>query len=112
MVYFQQENLLEDAMKQLSASELNKMSKEDVVAMVLQMQRQIVDLNEKIAVLNARHFGRSTEKLSELPGQLCAFNEAEQLTEQPLPSLPLRRLHLSLSSLSAKRSRRASVRKT
>ncbi len=83
VVYFQQENLLEDAMKQLSASELNKLSKEDMAAMILQMQRQIVTLNEKIAVLNARHFGRSTEKLSELPGQLCAFNEAEQLTEQP-----------------------------
>lgn len=70
-------------MKQLSASELNTMSKEDMAAMILQMQRQIIDLNEKIAVLNARHFGRSTEKLSELPGQMCAFNEAEQLTEQP-----------------------------
>lgn len=70
-------------MKQLSAFELNTMSKEDMAAMILQMQRQIIDLNEKIAVLNARHFGRSTEKLSELPGQMCAFNEAEQLTEQP-----------------------------
>lgn len=70
-------------MKQLSASELNKLSKEDMAAMILQMQRQINTLNERIAVLNAHHFGRSTEKLSELPGQLCAFNEAEHLTEQP-----------------------------
>lgn len=70
-------------MKQLFASELNKLSKEDMAAMILQMQRQITTLNERIAVLNAHHFGRSTEKLSELPGQLCAFNEAEHLTEQP-----------------------------
>ena len=71
-------------MKQLSSSELNNMSKEDLAAMVLQMQQvhqqlqqqqkqmelqqkqmeqQIHTLNEKIAIMNARHFGRSTEKL-------------------------------------------------
>ena len=45
-------------MKQLSSSELNNMSKEDLAAMVLQMQQQINTLNEKVAILNARHFGR------------------------------------------------------
>ena len=57
-------------MKQLSASELNNLSKADLAAMVLQMQQmqlqmqqQINTLNEKIAIMNARHFGRSTEKL-------------------------------------------------
>ncbi len=40
-------------MKQLSASELNHLSKEDMAAMILQMQQQINTLNEKIAVLNA-----------------------------------------------------------
>ena len=83
-------------MKQLSSSELNKMSKEDLAAMVLQMQQlhqqlqqqqkemelqqkqmeqQIHTLNEKIAIMNARHFGRSTEKLETLPGQMNIFNE-------------------------------------
>lgn len=55
-------------MKQLSSSELNNMSKEDLAAMILQMQQQINTLNEKVAILNARHFGRSTEKLETLPG--------------------------------------------
>lgn len=85
-------------MKQLSSSELNNMSKEDLAAMVLQMQQlhqqlqqqqkqmelqqkqmeqQIHTLNEKIAIMNARHFGRSTEKLDSLPGQMNIFNEAE-----------------------------------
>ena len=85
-------------MKQLSSSELNSMSKEDLAAMVLQMQQlheqlqqqqkqmelqqkqmeqQIHTLNEKIAIMNARHFGRSTEKLETLPGQMNIFNEAE-----------------------------------
>ena len=92
-------------MKQLSSSELNNMSKEDLAAMVLQMQQlheqlqkqqkemelqqkemelqqkqmeqQIQTLNEKIAIMNARHFGRSTEKLETLPGQMNIFNETE-----------------------------------
>lgn len=64
-------------MKQLSSAELNRMSKEELAAMVLQMQQQIHTLSEKIAILNARHFGRSTEKLETLPGQMNLFNEAE-----------------------------------
>lgn len=64
-------------MKQLSSSELNKLSRADLAAMVLQMQQQINTLNEKIAIMNARHFGRSTEKLDTLPGQMSVFNEAE-----------------------------------
>ena len=64
-------------MKQLSSSELNHLSKEDLAAMVLQMQQQISTLNEKLAAANARFFGRSTEKLSALPGQMNLFNEAE-----------------------------------
>ena len=92
-------------MKQLSSSELNSMSKEDLAFMVLQMQQlhqqlqqqqkqmelqqkemelqqkqmeqQIHTLNEKIAIMNARHFGRSTEKLETLPGQMNIFNETE-----------------------------------
>ena len=57
-------------MKQLSSSELNNMSKEEMAAMILQMQQlheqlsqqqklmeqQIHTLTEKIAILNARHF--------------------------------------------------------
>ena len=85
-------------MKQLSSSELNNMSKEEMAAMILQMQKQqqemqqlheqlqqqqkqmeqqIHTLTEKIALMNARHFGRSTEKLSALPGQMNIFNEVE-----------------------------------
>lgn len=70
-------------MKQLSASELNNLSKEDMAAMILQLQQQVNSLNGKIALLNARHFGRSTEKLSELPGQMNYLNEAEKEAEAP-----------------------------
>ena len=71
-------------MKQLSSSELNSMTKEEMAAMILQMQQtqlqlqqQVHTLNEKIALMNARHFGRSTEKLETLPGQMNIFNEVE-----------------------------------
>ena len=83
-------------MKQLSSSELNSMSKEDLAAMVLQMQQQINTLNEKVAVLNARHFGRSTEKLETLPGQMNIFNEtevaaAEAIAEPAIEQVVVRR---------------------
>ena len=68
-------------MKQLSSSEVNNLSKEDLAAIVLQMQKQIDALNEKLAVANARLFGRSTEKLEALPGQVNLFNEAESISE-------------------------------
>ena len=64
-------------MKQLSPSELNNLSKQDLIAMMLQMQQQMNTLTEKMAIANARFFGRSTEKLSTLPGQMSVFNEAE-----------------------------------
>ena len=83
-------------MKQLSSSELNNMSKEDLAAMVLQMQQQINTLNEKVAILNARHFGRSTEKLETLPGQMNIFNEtevaaAEAIAEPAIEQVVVRR---------------------
>ena len=78
-------------MKQLSSSELNSMTKEEMAAMILQMQQtqlqlqqQVHTLTEKIALMNARHFGRSTEKLSTLPGQMNIFNEAEVAAEESI----------------------------
>ena len=104
-------------MKQLSSSELNSMSKEEMAAMILQMQQlhqqlqqqqkemelqqkqmeqQIQTLNEKIAIMNARHFGRSTEKLETLPGQMNIFNEtevaaAEAIAEPAIEQVVVRR---------------------
>ena len=102
-------------MKQLSSSELNSMSKEDLAAMVLQMQQlhqqlqqqqkqmeqQIYALNEKIAIMNARHFGRTTEKLETLPGQMNIFNEtevaaAEAIAEPAIEQVVVRRTSASV----------------
>ena len=83
-------------MKQLSSSELNNMSKEDLAAMILQLQQQVHTLTEKIALMNARHFGRSTEKLESLPGQMNIFNEtevaaAEAIAEPAIEQVVVRR---------------------
>ena len=88
-------------MKQLSSSELNNMSKEDLAAMVLQMQQvhqqlqqqqkqmelqqkqmeqQIHTLNEKIAIMNARHFGRSTQCIGDIALQVDVL----QISRVPL----------------------------
>ena len=64
-------------MKQLSTSELNSLSKEDLAAIVLQQQQMINSLVEKVAILDMRSYGRSTEKLSAMPGQINFFNEAD-----------------------------------
>ena len=90
-------------MKQLSSSELYNMSKEEMAAMILQMQQtqlqlqqQVHTLTEKIAIMNARHFGRSTEKLDTLPGQMNIFNEtevavAEAIAEPAIEQVVIRR---------------------
>lgn len=69
-------------MKQLSSSELNHLSKEDMAAMILQLQHQNAVLMERLAVSDARRFGRKTEKLDTLPGQLKLFNEAEDAADE------------------------------
>ena len=86
----------------ISRDELHKIPHDLLVDMFLQMHtslalmqeqngtliRQVSSLQESIAVLTQQRFGRKTEKLSELPGQMVlafdpsdALNEAEVLTD-------------------------------
>ena len=73
-------------MKQLTTKDLNNLSKEDMAAMILQMQTTINTLSEQVAVLNANKFGRKSEKLKVIEGQMTiydsAFNEAEALIDE------------------------------
>ena len=74
-----------------SPEELNSFSKETLVAVILSMQDQLSQLNanmerliEQIADANNKRYGRSSEKLDVIAGQLeleLVFNEAEALTE-------------------------------
>ena len=72
-------------MKQLTTKDLNNLSKEDMAAMILQMQTTINSLSEQVAVLNANKFGRKSEKLKVIEGQMTiydsAFNEAEAVVD-------------------------------
>jgi len=76
-----------------TADKLNKCSKQELMLIVLSMQEQMDKLNEnletlieQIRIANHQRFGRQTEKLDAMDGQLSFFNEAEYFssdTEEP-----------------------------
>ena len=77
--------------KVYTKEELNRFSRETLMAVIFSMQDQISQLNanmerliEQIADANNKRYGRSSEKLETISGQLeleLIFNEAEALTE-------------------------------
>ena len=82
-------DLLVDMFLQLNSS-LATMQKQNDTLM-----KQISNLQESIAILTQQRFGRKTEKLSEMPGQLTltfdpadAINEAEVITDDGIPEEP------------------------
>ena len=71
-------------MKQLTEQELNEYGKKHLVQLVLSQQEQLARLNdnlerliEQFNVLQQNRFGRKTERLDQIEGQLSFFNEAE-----------------------------------
>ncbi len=71
-----------------TSDELNKLTKQDLVGLVLSLQEQIDRTNanlenliEQIRISNQNRYGRKTEKSNELYEQLSIFNEAEKLSE-------------------------------
>ena len=67
-------------------NELNNMSREDLITIVLTMQGQLDTLNdniekliEQVRLANQHRFGRSTETLKSIDGQLSFFDEADTL---------------------------------
>lgn len=68
-------------MKQYTAEELNALSKEEIVAILMQTQKQNALFMEQIATMQAQRFGRRTERL-ECLGQESFFNEAEAEAEK------------------------------
>ena len=71
-------------MKQYSIEELNSLQKEEVVALMVQLQKQNDILTEQLAVMQANRFGRSTERLDCL-GQTNIFNEVEDICDETKP---------------------------
>ena len=68
-------------MKQHTVEDLNKLSKQELVALLLQTQKQNALFMEQISTLQAQRFGRKTERL-ECLGQESVFNEAEAEAER------------------------------
>lgn len=72
--------------------ELNAMSREELVTIILSMQGQLDILNENIEKLieqvrlaNQHRFGRHTETLSSIEGQLSFFDEADAMYNAAVP---------------------------
>lgn len=72
--------------------ELNNCSKEDLITMVLTMQGQVELLNqniekliEQIRIANSYRFGKHTEKLSVIDGQMSFFDEPEAIFVKNAP---------------------------
>lgn len=77
--------------KKYTLDELNNCSKQDLMLLVLSMQDQLDRMNEnienlieQIRIANQQRFGRQSEKLDVIDGQLDLFNEAEALSEERL----------------------------
>ena len=65
-------------------TELNNCSREELITMVLSMQGQLDMLNqniekliEQVRLANSYRFGKHTETLKSIDGQLSFFDEAE-----------------------------------
>lgn len=75
--------------KKYTADQLNECSKQELMVVILSMQDQMDKMNEnletlieQIRIANQQRFGRHTEKLDTMDGQLSFFNEAEYLSEE------------------------------
>jgi len=83
--------------KVYTEAELNKLNKSTLIEMLITTQERLDKLDqsmerliEQIAISNNQRFGRKSEKLDVIEGQLNLFNEAEKLTETlwvPEPSI-------------------------
>jgi hypothetical protein len=68
--------------------ELNNCSRQDLIIMLMamevradQLSQDMQELIEQLKIANQNRFGRKTERLDEIDGQMSFFNEAEKLSE-------------------------------
>lgn len=79
-------------MTKYTEAELNEFSKKHLVRLLLEQQEQLARLNdnmekliEQFSLLQNYRFGRKTERLDQIPGQLSFFNEAEAAADPGVP---------------------------
>lgn len=75
--------------KKYTPEELNDLSRQELILLVTSMQDQLEHLNtnmekliEQISIANQQRFGRHSERLDVIDGQMNLFNEAEALSEE------------------------------
>ena len=79
-------------MAKYSVEELNQFSKEQLISMFISNQEQLEKMNdnlekliEQIRIADQNRFGRRTERLDEIAGQMSLFNEAEAYADDSAP---------------------------
>ena len=79
-------------MTKYSPEELNSFSKEQLISLYVNLQDQMEKLNqnmeallEQIRLANQQRFGRKTEKLDQIEGQMSLFNETEEAADLSVP---------------------------
>ena len=77
-----------------TADQLNNMSHKELALIILSQQEQLQKLNdnlekliEQVRLANERRFGRKSEKLDVIDGQLSLFDEAENEADPALPEV-------------------------
>ena len=70
--------------------ELNSYSKEQLISIIMGMQGQLEAMDEKLELLleqiriaNSYRFGRKTERLDQIDGQMSLFDEIDATADQP-----------------------------
>lgn len=73
-------------------SQLDSMSKDELKFVILTLQAQLKDLNsnmemliEQLRIANQQRFGRHSETLDVIDGQLGFFNDIEAVYEEDIP---------------------------
>ena len=73
-------------------SQLDSMSKDELKFVILTLQAQLKDLNsnmemliEQLRIANQQRFGRHSETLDVIDGQLGFFNDIEAVYEEDTP---------------------------
>ena len=79
-------------MSKYTAEQLKRLSSGELVVLVLSMQDQLDRLNEnfenlveQLRISNSQRFGRKTERLQDIEGQLSLFNEIEAACDLNAP---------------------------
>ena len=78
-------------MARYTKEDLQKLSSEELALLVLSQQEQLSRMNdniealiEQIRIANQNRFGRKTEKLDAIDGQMSLFNEAEAYSDESM----------------------------